>query len=126
MSIISDYILQVKTSIEKRPSVLSSKLIVDNRGDVVLYLKGEIVFTNQSELHFKEYIVSIPQLKKIAYSYHYQDAEKNMIFRHDNAEHHPELENFPHHKHVDQQTVSSEEVSLDDILDSIVNDMLNS
>ena len=54
MSIITDYISQVKSIIEKLPCVLSNELIIDNRGDVVLYLKGIIVFTNQSELHKHE------------------------------------------------------------------------
>jgi hypothetical protein len=81
MSVISDYISQVKKTIEKLPCVLSDELIIDNRGDVVLYLKGEIVFTNQSELHLKEYFISVPEFKKIAYSYHYQDVEKKLIFR---------------------------------------------
>lgn len=34
---------------------------------------GEIVFVDGSELHFKEYFIAIPVLKRLAYSYHYQD-----------------------------------------------------
>lgn len=120
MSIISDYISQVKSSIEKLPCVLADELIIDNRGDVVLYLKGTIVFTNQSEFHLKEYTISVPEFKKIAYSYHYQAADKKLIFRYDNAEHHPELENFPHHKHVGENIFPTEEVSLTDILELII------
>ena len=30
-------------------------------------------------------------LKKLAYSYHYQNKDKEMIFRFDNAEHHTEV-----------------------------------
>jgi hypothetical protein len=123
MSVISDYISHVKKTREKLPCVLSDELIIDNRGDVVLYLKGEIVFTNQSELHLKEYFISVPGFKKIAYSYHYQDAEKKLIFRYDNAEHHPELENFPHHKHVEDKTFPAEEISLNKILEIIVDGM---
>lgn len=120
MSVISEYISHVKEIIESLPHVLSEKLIADNRGDVVLYLKGEIVFTNHSELHFKEYFISVPDFKKLAYSYHYQDVVKELIFRHDNAEHHPELENFPHHKHVKDKTLSSKELSLEEVLETII------
>jgi hypothetical protein len=81
MSIISDYIFQVKNAIEKLPCVLADELIIDNRGDVVLYLKGTIVFTNQSEFHLKEYSISVPEFKKIAYSYHYQAADRRLIFK---------------------------------------------
>jgi len=120
MSVISDYISQVKSSFEKLPYVLSQELIIDNRGDVVLYLKGTIVFTNQSEFHLKEYSISVPEFKKIAYSYHYQGANKRLIFRYDNAEHHPELENFPHHKHIGDKVFSAEEVSLNEVLGLII------
>lgn len=120
MSVISEYISYVKKIIEKLPHVLSDTLIADNRGDIVLYLKGEIVFTNHSELHFKEYFISVPEFKKLAYSYHYQDADKELIFRYDNAEHHAELENFPHHKHVKDKTLPSEEFSLDNVLETII------
>ena len=34
------------------------------------------------------------------YSFHYQDADHNVRFRYDNAPHHPELANFPHHLHI--------------------------
>ena len=120
MSVISDYILQTKKAIEELPHILSDKLIADNRGDVVLYLKGEIVFSNLYELHFKEYFVSVPEFKKIAYSYHFQDTEKKLIFRYDNAEHHLELENFPYHRHIGDETLPSEEISLHKVLDIII------
>jgi hypothetical protein len=123
MSIISDYIFQVKNAIEKLPCVLADELIIDNRGDVVLYLKGTIVFTNQSEFHLKEYSISVPEFKKIAYSYHYQAADRRLIFRYDNAEHHPELENFPHHKHVGDKIFSTGEASLSEVLE-LINDLV--
>ncbi len=124
MSVISDYIFHLKESIDNVPGVLSETFTIDNRGDVVLYLKGEIVLADRSELHFKEYLVTIPKVKKIAYSYHYQDQEKKMIFRFDNAAHHPELENFPHHKHIGSgsQTIPSTEITLDEILKIIVSE----
>lgn len=38
-------------------------------------------------------------LNKISYRYHYQSADGTMIFRYDNAPHHPELSGFPEHVH---------------------------
>jgi hypothetical protein len=43
MSIISDYISQVKNAIEKLPCVLADELIIDNRGDVVIYEVLELI-----------------------------------------------------------------------------------
>ena len=123
MSVISEYISHIKDLIDKLPHVLSNTLSTDNRGDIVLYIKGEIVFTNLSELHLKEYFISVPDFKKLAYSYHYQDVDKELIFRYDNAEHHPELENYPHHKHVKDKTLPSEEFSLEKVLGLIINQL---
>ena len=117
---ISDYIFELKKTIEKLPCVLSDKVVIDNRGDVVLFLKGEIIFTDQSEFHFKEYFIAVPEFEKLAYSYHYQDKEKNMIFRYDNAEHHQGVDTFPHHKHVDNRIISSSEMTLTNVLGIIV------
>ena len=35
----------------------------------------------------------------VAYSFHYMIGEGTTIFRYDNSDHHPNLENPPHHKH---------------------------
>jgi hypothetical protein len=122
--VITDYIVRIKKMIEEHPYILSERIFIDNRGDIVLYLKGEIVFTDLTELHFKEYIISDTEFKKIAYSYHYQSLEKELIFRYDNAEHHPELDNYPHHKHIEDKTVPAKEISLEEVIGVII-DQIN-
>ncbi len=37
---------------------------------------------------------------KTDYAYHFQDSENNLIFRYDNAAHHPNISTHPHHKHT--------------------------
>jgi hypothetical protein len=58
---------------------------------------------------------------KWRYSYHYQDSEGKLIFRHDNAPHHPEIETHPHHKHVgsDDNVIASQPPDLGDVLREI-------
>ena len=64
------------------------------------YIKGEIIFIDNSSLimfqhvRIKEYKVIITD-----YRYHYMDADNRLIFRYDNAPHHPEIHTFPYHKH---------------------------
>ncbi len=36
---------------------------------------------------------------KTRYSYHYPDAEGDLVFRYDNAPHYPDLPGFPEHRH---------------------------
>lgn len=46
-------------------------------------------------------------MERIIYRFHYADAENQLVFRHVNAPHHPELETFPHHKHLADGSVAS-------------------
>ncbi|MGQ9469852.1 MAG: toxin-antitoxin system TumE family protein [Nitrososphaerales archaeon] len=45
-----------------------------------------------------EYVSS--SLKKISYSYHYQDAKNKIVFRYDNESHYPQIPSYHHHKHT--------------------------
>lgn len=126
MSIIEEYLDDIKRVLDEIPFELSRKVQAENRGDVALYLKGKIVFTGGSELHFKEYFIAIPILKKLAYSYHYQNKNKEVIFRFDNAEHYLEVKTYPHHKHLNDVIFPSKEASLKEILTKILNTLTKS
>jgi len=56
---------------------------------------------------------------KNKYSYQYMDSNNNLIFRYDNSEHYPDLPNFPHHKHISENILSSKEPNLIDVLKEI-------
>lgn len=47
------------------------------------------------------------------YSYYWLDEVDDQIIGWDNAPHHPEIETFPHHKHVDGKLVPSEDKLID-------------
>lgn len=76
------------------------------------YIKIKIILINETELFTREY----SDLNERNYSYHWQDKKGNLIIRWDNAPHHPELFNAPHHKHFSEKMEPSEEVTLLDIL----------
>ena len=49
------------------------------------------------------------------------DARGKIIFRYDNAPHHPELSSFPHHKHTyNGRVIPVEEPTLTDVLEEIL------
>ncbi len=120
MSAIEDYLHEVEKLIHEVPCKLFANLQVENRGDVALYLRGKIIFTNESELQFKEYFVTIPIMRKWAYSYHYQNRDKELIFRYDNAEHHKEIATYPYHKHITNDVLPSDILSLKEVLREIL------
>ncbi|MEW6125581.1 MAG: DUF6516 family protein [Acidobacteriota bacterium] len=82
-------------------------------------IDGVLYFHDHSRLEFTE-IVTIQKsyAHNRLYRYQYIQAEE-AIFRYDNAPHHPDLVNFPHHKHIGRKKVSSTEPTLAQVLDEI-------
>jgi hypothetical protein len=119
MSTITKYLDDIRQLLEQTPYILSKSLEYEDRGGVALLIKGNIIFENLSELHFRE-IISFTHadlFDKIAYSFHYQDKKNALIFRYDNAEHHPEIPSYPHHKHLPKSNIEiSEEISLTEVI----------
>lgn len=84
------------------------------------YVKATITFTDGSELHLFEYVVlGDGDVHREDYRYHYQTAEAELIWRWDNAPHHPEIETFPHHVHVGDEVRESKPVDLEEVLGEI-------
>ena len=83
-------------------------------------IEGRLRFWDGSLLQFTESLVeSGVVLIKTDYSYHYQDADENLVFRYDNAPHHPEIGSHPHHKHLPDSITSASPPHLGDVLREI-------
>ena len=82
------------------------------------YISGKIIFIDDSQLSFRE-VKDTEFHKKDKYSYHFMNALGEIIFRYDNAYHHPEIKTFPHHKHLAESIIESIEPELTDILTEI-------
>jgi len=53
------------------------------------------------------------------YRLHYMKHSGQMLFRYDNAPHHPEITSHPHHKHISNKVFQTTEPSLKDVLKEI-------
>ena len=77
-------------------------------------------FSDDSMLEIVEKLATDPFLiRKRRYVYHYQAANNQLVFRYDNAPHHPEITTNPHHKHVGDQIIASTPPDLSDVLREI-------
>jgi UDP-N-acetylmuramoyl-tripeptide--D-alanyl-D-alanine ligase len=65
MSGIDEYLQRIQHLINELPFKLSATINIENRSNVVLYIKGKITFTDDSELHFKEYLITSQWKKAI-------------------------------------------------------------
>ena len=53
------------------------------------------------------------------YRFQYMSKDGRMIFRYDNAPHHPGMDSFPHHKHTPDRVFSSSLPAIKDLLNEI-------
>ena len=65
------------------------------------YAKVDLTLMDGSRLIVFEHVrVESECLRRTDYRYHYMDAANRLIFRYDNARHHPEIDNFSDHRHT--------------------------
>ncbi|WP_069790336.1 toxin-antitoxin system TumE family protein [Cyanobacterium sp. IPPAS B-1200] len=120
--LLSDYPFNLQVVIHKYVTegiILSSNVSVDARSIYLGYIQGKLDFINGFILFFKEYIDLQISVDKLAYSFHYQDLENNLIFRYDNAKHKPDL-GFIEHKHIKNEIISSQVPSLEEVILEII------
>jgi hypothetical protein len=102
----ADFVLDAQVTLETRPG---------EQG----YVAGSIAFVDGSVLHFKEFLdADRGTVEKLTYSYHYQNADDELIFRYDNARHRPLLPSLEH-KHTPAGVVETLAPTLDDVLSEI-------
>ena len=106
---IQKFVARLEQSITSNPVVLSSdiKKYFSPHDDAV-YIRGAVLFTDASSLDLSLFIQKTGRVLSVdKYRFHYMDRQGRMIFRYDNAPHHPDLTSFPHHKHISNRTVSA-------------------
>ena len=91
-------------------------------GDGVAQYRMRVVLHNGSQLHCVERVrLHTNGLRTEKYSFHWQRPDGNLIYRWDNAPHHPELSTFPHHIHEsnDERVLPHEAVDVSGVLEKM-------
>ena len=95
---------------------------IDQRSSLRGFISGLLRFSDDSELHFREFVdVNSPE-SRLTYAYHYQGANKDLIFRYDNAAHRPSLPQAEH-RHTPAGVEVSPAPTLAQVLDEILKGM---
>lgn len=92
---------------------------IDQRSPERGYLTGILIFEDNSELHFREFVDTTRSGSRMMYAYHYQDAHKTLIFRYDNALHRPTLPQ-QEHKHTSAGIEVGAMPTLTEVIDEIL------
>lgn len=86
--------------VEKYAKIVQAWSVIDfNQAGLNLRFKGKVTFIDGSVLFIRQVVLRGSSLK---YAYHWQKREKQLICRWDNSPHWPEVDTYPHHKHIMQ------------------------
>jgi hypothetical protein len=104
-------------SIVERSGAESVEVEFEQADQMTGTIDGVLYFYDGSRLEFTETVaIERRRLVKRLYRYQYVRAGED-VFRYDNAAHHPDLPNFPHHKHVGRKKLPTTEPTLTQVLD---------
>ena len=79
--LITEYFQQIESQIADCVHILETNLLKDKRSLHIGIIEGELIFTDESVLHFIEFVNVKESTEVYKYSYHYQDRYGNLMFR---------------------------------------------
>ena len=97
----TEYLSAVKERLLTDPLVTHFRVLRERSTLTAGYLRARLTWRDGSQLEFAEYVQVSPddEVEVVTYSYHWSDAQGNLIRRWDNTPHFPHLPGFPHHVH---------------------------
>lgn len=119
---VIDYFLEIQTLIRSSAFVENVDVEYEAKSKSIGIVHGILGMIDGSTLQFMELInIKGEKITRPKYRFHLLSANDEMVFRYDNAPHHPEIATHPYHKHVKGEEVpkQSKEVGLKDILSEI-------
>ncbi|MDY6774160.1 MAG: DUF6516 family protein, partial [Candidatus Nanohaloarchaea archaeon] len=117
---IRDYFSRVENEISRVPMVIEVSFDTTVIDTDLGYWKATLTFRDGSELHMFEFVAGNGELEVDKYRYHMQDYAHDLLFRYDDAAHHPEIDTYPDHKHLPDGVNPSQKPSLEQVLDEAV------
>jgi hypothetical protein len=120
---IDAYLEAIKERVVTDPLVTSFQTIRERSTLVDGHLRAHLELADGSQLEFSEYVQRSPadEIAVITYSYHWADADNQLIKRWDNTPHFPDLPGFPDYMHdgVTGQVTTGQPMSILAVLDEI-------
>lgn len=121
---LSEYLAEIAESIRSiglgshHIEKYEEEILSDNRVNLrirIRFLSGHLPELNEA------LVIEEDKLHHLSYRYHFQEKNNRLIFRFDNAPHFPDIETFPHHKHLPNQVEPSEKPSISEVINEVQN-----
>ena len=120
---IEAYLAAMKDRFVTDPLVTQLHVIRERSTLMDGYLRARLALADGSQLEFSEYTQrsSAGEIVVITYSYHWADANNQLITRWDNTPHFPGLPGFPDHMHdgATGEVTAGQPMSIFTVLDAI-------
>ena len=116
---VIDYFSEIQSLIRSSISVENVDVEYGVKSRSVGIVHGMLGLIDGSTLKCMELVnIKRDKMIRLKYRFHLTNVNDEMVFRYDNAPHHPEIATYPHHKHVKGEKVPrrSKEVGLKDVL----------
>jgi len=105
-SIIAQYFDAIEVRLIQSPVITSYQIVSREIALVDGKLRIKMALSDGGLSEFVKYVTeSEGEIQLSKYSFHWQNAQGKLKRRWDNAPHHPELPNAPHHVHHEDRTV---------------------
>ena len=119
-NILSSYLNQIEQAIQQHSDAYveyyEEEILTLERTNLRIRLR----FQQEYLLEINEAIIVIDnQLEFLDYRYHFQDGNNQLVFRYDSTPHFPNLINFPHHKHLPENVISSKKPEIIQVLQEV-------
>ncbi len=121
---LRDHVATLQALIAATSFVAATSFSYEERPPSAGLIKGNILFADNSQLDFREFLVFRPTLQVIKYAYNYRKGD-HLIFRYDNANDPAarNLSSFPLHKHVGSDILATQKPSFEMVLKEIVSQL---
>ena len=120
---IDAYMQSMKERFITEPLVTQFHVIRERSTLMDGYLRARLALADGSQIEFSEYMQRSPagEIVVITYSYHWADANNQLITRWDNTPHFPDLPGFPDHIHdgATGEVTAGQPMSIFTVLDAI-------
>jgi hypothetical protein len=120
---IDAYLDAIKERFITDPIITNFQVIRERSTLVDGHLRVRLELADGSQLEFSEYMQRFPEgeIAVITYSYHWADADNQLIKRWDNTPHFPNLPGFPDHIHdgATGEVISGQPMNIFTVLDAI-------
>ena len=116
---VIDYFSEIQSLIRSSIFVENVDVEYEVKSRSIGIVHGILGLIDGSTLQFMELVnIKRDKMTRLKYRFHLTNVTDEMVFRYDNAPHHPEIATYPHHKHVNGEEMPrrSKEVGLKDVL----------